>query len=485
MATSSSSGVVVNATTKTTGGTRTILRIKRRRTEEPLPYLRLEGLDGRRRPRRDDNNNTLMMNETTSFENQVNDFLDENDAAEFEEERPDSYQQQATPGSSSSVTNSSGFSGKRRKKSCAVWKRLSLEQDKQHSYRIVDAMLEGDGRISKRRKLTLLDTSQTTTTSSVADVAAHIAATMTANSGGMMGPFAKVTGRRKTTLRVLDPLSRMVDDSLQDVHAGSKSIQDHVQFVTMDSRMVQDTKKWLAWCHSSGGNILHACALWNDVEGASELLGQQLLTRSMIATLTEAVDGDGRTPYEVAQLSGHDSVCQVLEAFGGDTTNYVYDIFCLEDDNSEMGGEENRNLDDCGGEGTEEDERMTVELRGGVGYWTPEGELVLQAPTKSSSASLTHLFDEDGDIDSNCEEYGANDYPDEDEVVWGDDEEKEEDDPMMDENAYSMDVRAYQAAQNNGYHDDLGGHYSSSYNNNHDENLEPLDYDAAIRGVHF
>jgi hypothetical protein len=456
------------------GGTRTILRIKRRRTEEPLPYLRLEGLDGRRGPRRDDN---PLMNETSSFEGQVNDFLDENDA-ELEVERQDSYQQQqqqqpqAIPGS---VTSSSGFSGKRRKKSCAVWKRLSLEQDKQHSYRIVDAMLEGDGRITKRRKLTLLDTSQTTTTSSAADVA-H--ATTTA-SGGMGSLLPKVTGRRKTTLRVLDPLSRMVDDSLQDVHAGSKSIQDHVQFVTMDSRMVQDAKKWLAWCHSSGGNILHACALWNDVEGASELLGQQL-TGSMISTLTEAVDGDGRTPYEVAQLSGHDSVCQVLEAFGGDTTNYVYDIFCLEDD-GETGGDENHSFDD--GEGTEEDERMTVELRGGVGYWTPEGELVLQAPMKSSSASLTHLFDEDGEIDSNCEEYGANDYPDEDEVGWGD-EEKEED-AMMDENAYSMDVRAYQAAQNNGYHDS-GGQYSSYNNNyNHDENLEPLDYDATVRGVNF
>jgi hypothetical protein len=97
--------------------------------------------------------------------------------------------------------------------------------------------------------------------------------------------------RRSTTLNVLDHLSRLVDDSLQEARSGARRVIEHYQFVTTDSRFAHDdSKKWLAWCHSAGGNILHACALWNDVVVA-----------------TEVVDGDGRPPYEVAQLSGHDS----------------------------------------------------------------------------------------------------------------------------------------------------------------------------------
>jgi hypothetical protein len=260
-------------------------------------------------------------------------------------------------------------------RSSVVWKRKTPEQDEKHKYRIVDALLEEDGRITKRRKLTLLETSSGTELPSMVSV------------------------RRKTALKVLDPLSRLVDDSLQEVHAGSKRISEHYHFVTTDRLLAFESNKWLAWCHSSGGNILHACALWNDVEVASDVL--QL---PMVGPLAEEVDGDGRTPYEVAQLSGHDSVCQVLEAFGADTTNYVYDIFCLE---------ERENDEDY------EEKPMTVELTSGVGYWTPDGELVLEAPEKLP-ASLTHVFDEDADIDSNCEEYGGNDYPEEDD--WGEDE---------------------------------------------------------------
>jgi len=321
--------------------TRTILRIKRRRTEEPLPYIRLEGLDGRmKRPR------------GTSIELDSANISELLDNAELEKSN-----------------------GGNRSSSSVLWKRLTPKQDEKQKYRIVDAMLEEDGRMTKRRKLTLLETSSETDCPLVVSV------------------------RRKTPLRVLDPLSRLADDSLQEVHAGTKRISEHFHFVTTDRRLAHDSSKWLAWCHSSSGNILHACALWNDVEVASEVL--QL---PFGAPLTEQVDGDGRTPYEVAQLSGHDSVCEVLEAFGGDTTNFVYDIFCLEEESET--------------DGKYEEQQMTCELTSGVGYWTPDGELILEAPEKSS-ASLNHVFDEDGEIDSNCEEYGGNDYPEEED--WEDD----------------------------------------------------------------
>jgi hypothetical protein len=331
---------------------RMILRIKRRRTEESLPYIRLEGLDGRKR-----NRDGRTEDSNSDVDQHLTELLD---SAHLEQQQP---QPQAVKDAPQVIHKSS-----------AVWKRLSMDQDKKRTYRIVDALLEEEGRETKRRKLTLLETSE------------------------QEADFPSVVNiRRKMPLKVLDPLTRSVDDSLQQAHQGIKMIREHYDFVTSDTSLMRDSKKWVAWCHSAGGNILHACALWNDVEIAGELCQ----TRE-VAQLTEAVDGDGRTPYEVAQLSGHDSVCQVLEAFGGDTTNYVYDIFCLEEKE----------------EDEYEEQPMTVELKGGVGYWTPEGELILEAPGKSL-ASLTHVFKDDEEIDSNCEEYGGNDYPDED---WGEDD---------------------------------------------------------------
>jgi hypothetical protein len=322
-----------------------ILRIKRRRTEEPLPYIRLEGLDGRKR-----NRDGSTEDSNSDVDQALTELLD---SAHLEQQQEQPQASKVAP----QVVH----------KSSAVWKRLSMDQDKKRTYRIVDALLEEEeGRETKRRKLTLLETSN------------------------QEADFPSVVSiRRKSPLKVLDPLSRSVDDSLQQAHQGTKMIREHYDFVTSNASLMRDSQKWLAWCHSAGGNILHACALWNDVEMAGELCQ----TRE-VAQLTEAVDGDGRTPYEVAQLSGHDSVCQVLEAFGGDTSNYVYDIFCLEENE----------VDEY------EEQPMTVELKGGVGYWTPEGELILEAPGKSL-ASLTHVFNDDEEIDSNCEEYGGNDYP--------------------------------------------------------------------------
>ena len=417
------------------GNTRTILRIKRRRTEEPLPYIRLEGLDGRPR-RRDDRDNAA---ESTSVDEQVDDLLD-------------SVSQE----SSLQDDETGSGSPRRQKRSTAVWRRLSLEEDAHRSYKIVDAVLEGDGRAAKRRRLTLLDTSSSTTTTASDRPSPKFPQLSSFNGSDCSG--TSVVRRKTALIKVLDPLSRMVDDSLQLVHSGSKGVDEHFRFVTTDPSLEHESKKWLAWCHSSGGNILHACALWNDVEVASAVLGQQL--SPMMAKLTEAVDEDGRTPYEVAQLSGHDSVCQVLESFGGDTTNYVYDIFCLEE------GKEDDFMSSEFDNGDADDVDMTVELRGGVGYWTPEGELVLEAPEKSSALSLTHVFDDD-DIDSNCEEYGANDYPDEDEgaVSWNDNDGHEGGDAHYHMGSMGDAIRRDQF------------HRDEIYSN------EEYDYDAMVNGI--
>ena len=370
---------------------RTILRIKRRRTDEPLPFLRLEGLDGRVKRRREGDSNNSNKNIDSNLSN-----LFQN-ATNLHGKQVDGRNTNTTNNTSDSTTTATTTTTTTTSitKSSAVWKRVSPDNDEAHSYRIVDALLEDDGPKTKRRKLTVLETSsQKDLLPSSSD--------------------KKVSVRRKTPLKVLDPLSRLVDDSLQEVHGGTKSVPDHYRFIRMDPRLAYDFHtKWIAWSHSSGGNILHACAMWNDVEIASEIL-QLSSSLPVPPNLTEAGDGDGRTPYELAQLSGHDSVCQVLEAFGGDTTNYVYDIFCLEEDDN---GDEHREQGDKKKKEQEEQTMAAVELTSGVGYWTPHGELVLEAPEKFQ-ASLDHVFDED--VDSNCEEYGGNDYPDEgeDDTSW-------------------------------------------------------------------
>eukprot|EP00934_Nitzschia_sp_Nitz4_P008171 Nitzschia sp. Nitz4//scaffold77_size91520//55973//57127//NITZ4_004895-RA/size91520-processed-gene-0.35-mRNA-1//1//CDS//3329558006//8161//frame0 len=324
---------------------RTILRVKRLRTEEPLPFLRLQ----------------------TSA---------------------DAWSAQYP----SSSTN---------KRSRVLWKRveastLSGKEDAE-SYRIVHAKLEnfqGDDDVenqpqSKRRKLTL---------------------TMGQTVGSLQQP-------KKNVYKVLDPVSRMVDDSLQQVHQGMKSVSQHYQWVISDPALYKHQQsynpskpnKWLVWNHSSGGNLLHACALWNDVEVAAELLQ----THDLASSLCEAIDEDGRTPYEVAQLSGHTSICEVLEAFGGDTTNYVHDLFFLDDQDD---GEE------CIESDTDGTSNQHVELASGVAFWNTDGELVIEPQSDKVRNALTANLDDDSEYDSNCEDYDANDYPDEeygDEGVWG------------------------------------------------------------------
>jgi hypothetical protein len=288
---------------------------------------------------------------------------------------------------------------RQRTNTCAVWKRRDGGSDKQLSYLIVDALLEESGinaskrgdeadvdetnRTKKRPKLTVLDTIE----------------------GNLDGEDFGKTKKKKNVFKVLDPLSRMIDDSLQMVFSGEKMSMEHYDLITTDESFAMNSMKWLVWRHSSGGNLLHSCALWNDVNLASDLCKLSILPK-----LASALDGDERTPYELAQLSGHGSVCQVLEAFGGDTFNYVYDIYDLDEEPQEFEDEMKSQVPD--------DKSLVVELKGGVGYWTPDGELILEASGKSGHKwGEDDNADEEGEIDSNCEEYGGNDYPDEE---WGD-----------------------------------------------------------------
>lgn len=437
---------------------RTILRIKRRRDEEPIPGIRLEGVVG-------SSNRPLHREEEIGGVKQDGTIL------------------RGTNRSSSNTNNNNNISKKNHTQSSAVlWKRFEPGDDDvarkagvasspSDRFRIVDAMLvdDSDDTVNqdeddigssrrKRRKLTLLDTSTTTSAEvGCARAASNRQSPLHSMMASSVGAAAVTKSSSRTPLKILDPLTRIVDDSLQEVLAGSKPVAGHYDLLTTDPRFtlqpIQLQKKWLTWSHSSGGNLLHCCALWNDSAVSHQVLQQsrhryeQVTTSlgggatgvdgghnngtknnnsSSILSMMEAVDGDGRTPYEVAQMVGHHDVCQVLEAYGGDTTNYVYDIFFLDDGTNYPTGSDDDTMMESKGDGHDDDDDdhfpskiMTAELTSGVGYWTPEGELVLEADEKCSR-SLS--YETDGDIDSNCEEYGGNDYPDEeDEVDDGED----------------------------------------------------------------
>jgi hypothetical protein len=342
---------------------RMYLRVKRRRSSAISSTILLEGLDSRKRIR------------------EKQDVADEIDISDLRISATSNAPEGVDPQPRS------------RRRKAAVWKRIELNDtdDKKRSVHLVEAVLEDDLEADskqsvKRRKLTLLDTD--------AD-----------SKDSLFKTF--LPKKVKVGYKVLDPLQRLVDDSLQKVHTGEVSVDQHVKFIRTDPNLATQSRQWLAWCHSSSGNLLHACASWNNVEVASELLALSL------DGLADAQDQQGLTPYEIADLSGHQQICDVLEAFGADTSNYVFDVYCLEDVD-----ENNEESEQKGNEQT------SLELQGGVGYWNEEGQLILEMPP-TAGESADNDEDEDDD-DSNDEGWGGNDYPDEDAGAWVDNDEEED-----------------------------------------------------------
>lgn len=230
---------------------------------------------------------------------------------------------------------------------------------------------------------------------------------------------------KKKGLKILHPVQRLVDESLQAVAVGTITPQQHANFIWSDSRVSHQAREWLAWRNAEIGTILHAAALWNDAELCAELLRRMndddddLHHHSHSPhLLVEALDGEGRTPYEVAELAGHEQVQEVMEAFGADTKNFVYDWYCLVDDQlnveeaTAMGGYGD-NYDDDG----DDENQVTCLLKNGMGFWNQEGELMLEREYSGDGAMngrrrmmMQHNEEEE---DSNDEDWQGNDYPEE------------------------------------------------------------------------
>lgn len=495
----------------------TLLRVKRRRNENPPSTIRLELLGGWNVRRHDENESsqtgqsqgqsqqdnasasasmtrtdTTNTNTNTSMSTDTNANNNNNSrhkyppfhsssTATIADSQHSSVMSTSSTQTTNNVNNNINNNNTNaappppRRTAAAVWKRVevlegespsaaayssSFALDGEHKRcRVVDAVLEQDERSTKRRKLTVLG--ELNPGGNVDDL------TNKPGSGG---------GRRKPkAYRVLDPVTRLVDDSLCQVQMGETSTTQHYSLITTDPRLATHARTWMVYGNRAG-NLLHACAQWNDVELAHDLLRQSL------PNLSDATDGEGRTPYETAQLSGHESICEVLEAFGADTTNYVYDIFVPEEielepmeatatedgnNNSNTNNDMQATAEDdnwnplektpigggSGGGGGDYplaasaavaraynsaagqnksgpatapdlsniDTSRLLELQGGVGYWTEDGELILEVEAHHMLGMANEYdhdtedeFGEDDDIDSNCEDYGGNDYPDED-----------------------------------------------------------------------
>lgn len=473
--------------------TRTILRIKRRRTETPVSCIQLEGLT-----KRNDSGGNVNLNDGPSAGNEAP-LQDQSAIGELKQQLGQGQQRSRL------------LHSKNQQSSVALWKRVVEDENVNdgncnydsaenaittkgqkrgipcETYRIVDAMFvsggedrsdhhqnhinneedsfcgEGDPRSNKRRKLTLLDSSMTI----AADSPVFPGNSNLSSSSTMASTLKHArqlqqqvrTKSPKKRLKVLDPWTRIVDDSLKSVRQGKFTVESHYQQLTTDPRFtLQDVSKqraWMSWSlQDDGTNILHCCALWNDSSTANNIL-QQYCNRfphhrrnldqysKLRSELMEAVDVEGRTPYELAKLIGHVRVCEVLEMYGGDTSNYVYDMYYLDrppshddngnganhcatnhatepstkDDSTRANTKENTiNFDsvkDCYDHDDAKNTYSTIlraELTKGLGFhWTPEGEFVFE-----TSDDENECWDDDGDdMDSNCEEYGANDYPEE------------------------------------------------------------------------
>lgn len=342
----------------------TYLRVKRPRHVAPPSSLRVEGLEQESHKRARPNtveNLAYLLHQST--------YIDQ--------------QQQHSFTTSNNTTASA-----------AIWKRVETPQ--QHSKRpfhYVDAILNTvhdnqEGPQPKRRKLAL---------TLVQDKKKHIS--------------SEETKPKKVHKNViLDPLSRLVQDSLQSVLSGERTVAQHLLFIATDGRVCDTPRVWLAWedIHGGGGNILHAAALVGDAEGARTILSWN------VPSLLTAVNGNHQTPYQVAVAVGHSSVAQVLEVPSNvddaveKEEDYVYDVFCLDKEMTDKSDEK-------------EEEPLNVELRGGIGYWNENGDLILEALEEMQDDSSQN--DED---DSNCEDHEGNDYPEEqEEEFWDSDEEEE------------------------------------------------------------
>lgn len=397
---------------------RQYLRVKRRRTDATPSSLRLEGVH------QSSSSNAALVDGLQGI----------------------SLQQQQQQHSISTLTANMGdlnHANRKRRPTTAILRRVT-EMDasmNENSFRVVDAVLgtttknaiadteEPVERGNKRRRLTLVESK---TIHSMDKLLENSSSTSPTNSS-----TSKSRKKKKQPFKVLTPDERLVDESLKKVYQGEITPRQHYDFLLQEETLRHKHHQWLSWRNVEAGNLLHACALWNDAELAAILCSMD----AIVSIIGSQEDCDNRSPFEVAELMGHTQVIQVLEAYGLYTSNYVYDLYCL-DDIAASGGEEasmedsstpqNNStvdseapksipMDDFAPVGamSHESEDWTCQLHGGFGYWDDGGHLLLTTDKDQLIHEKDEVNDDNDDEDSNDEGYIGNDYPDEGVVYWG------------------------------------------------------------------
>ena len=363
---------------------RTYLRIRRRRNAVSALKIQLDGIDNYDESTTTSSNNCLPLSEQ-------------------EHHRPLASTVDGASSSSSKLSDPLPpiTSPPTKRSKIVVWRRVSgnngqqpeailLASSRKRDYRVVDAVLDDDdifgnttqpaGELAhKRRRLTLVEP---------VDELIHGTGSTT-----QIGSNA----RKKPAYKILPPTERLVDDSLQQVFAGTRAVSEHFELCSLDPRLFHDSRQWFAWTNPEYGNLLHACALWND-----EGVAQELLNRDLVQLLQE-LDGEGRKPHHVAELCGHSHLADLLRgAF--EEEDYVFDLYCMD------GETMSDDVDTSGA--TETETPLDCELQGGVGYWDENGQLVLNLIHRTMSE--VSVADEDELDDPNHEDWNGNDYPEDD-----------------------------------------------------------------------
>jgi len=272
---------------------------------------------------------------------------------------------------------------------------------------------------------------------------------------------------------IVDPkVLRLIDYSLASLHnQNGGSVSPHLSFLRIDPRLgfVANTPRGKQMVnrqyHGTGNGladgrgrtVLHFAALWGDIIGVRAAI-------DMGADPT-ILDGQGLTPAGLAKIYGREDVTSALMVenngksdaekngdHGNEEADYYYELYCLEEGDDEAGKEddteEEKKDDDipCGENqrsspiGTdsppclaraknwdEDEDDYRFELSRGIGGWTENGELILEACEKSQEkddAFVQRLYQNQGidddesmvddEHDSNDERYDGNDYPDDD-----------------------------------------------------------------------
>ena len=342
-----------------------------------------------------------------------------------------------------------------------VWKRVhtsssSSSSAPKRSWKVcLDAILEqqqSDGSVNKKKRTTTTELESENNQQQQQRLRLRLLKQSDDTDAAALSKGGKK--KKKKEVAVLDPLSRLVNDSLQQALEGTKSVQEHLDFIQSDPRLVDGRSNWIMWTTADGSNVLHAAALRNDVEATRRVLHHFVTgddDGKSKSSLVEAADDQQQRPYQIAKATQHEGVAQLLEAHGADTDDYVYDVYCLQQQDQQQQDQPQQpqldqhhrgkpvatNMDDR----TPEEEPTLVDLVGGVGYWNEQGQLVLEAANQNfvnSEHDEDVSLEGDDDIDSNAEDYEFNDYPEE-----NDDDELLSDDEVWEQNHRQI-LREYQ-----------------------------------------